>query len=58
MRDGGLRVSITSHHASEPPHIRVDDQGASAKFWLKPVRCLHHRVLGPGIAGHRFGPYS
>jgi len=37
----GFRVFITSHDAGEPPHVHVDHQDASAKFWLKPVRLAY-----------------
>ncbi|HVT03314.1 MAG TPA: DUF4160 domain-containing protein [Thermoanaerobaculia bacterium] len=41
LRHLGYRVYITSHDAGEPPHVHVDLQGASAKFWLKPVRLAY-----------------
>lgn len=41
LRMGGFRIYITSHDIGEPPHVHVDHQGSSAKFWLKPVRLAH-----------------
>ena len=38
LRQTGFRVYVTSHDANEPPHVHVDRQEASAKFWLQPVR--------------------
>jgi hypothetical protein len=38
LRSKGLRIYITSHDAGEPPHVHVDHQRSSAKFWLSPVR--------------------
>lgn len=31
------RFYFFSHEPNEPPHIHVDSERSSAKFWLKPV---------------------
>jgi len=31
-----------SHESSEPPHIHVDRDGRTAKFWLEPIRLAYN----------------
>lgn len=38
VRSGPYRFYFYSHEPSEPPHIHVDRDDASAKFWLYPVQ--------------------
>lgn len=44
LRLGPYRFYFVSHDMSEPPHIHVDRDDFSAKFWLQPV--LLARNLG------------
>ena len=37
LRSGPERVYFYSHDLSEPPHVHVDHDDKSAKFWLEPV---------------------
>jgi hypothetical protein len=37
LRSGAYRVYFYSHESSEPPHVHVDRDAASCKFWLSPV---------------------
>ena len=37
LRSGPYRVYFYSHEGSEPPHVHVDRDDRSAKFWLDPV---------------------
>jgi Domain of unknown function (DUF4160) len=37
MRSGPYRLYFYSHEPNEPPHIHVDRDDLSAKFWLEPV---------------------
>lgn len=37
LRDGPYRFYFYSHEPNEPPHIHVDRDEKSAKFWLSPV---------------------
>ena len=37
LRFGPYRFYFYSHEPSEPPHIHVDRDDLSAKFWLSPV---------------------
>ncbi len=34
---GSYRFFFYSHKPNEPPHVRVDREHFSAKFWLEPV---------------------
>jgi hypothetical protein len=34
LREGPYRVYFYSHETGEPPHVHVDRDNASAKFWL------------------------
>lgn len=51
LREGPYRVYFHSHEPNEPPHVHVDRDHRSAKFWLDPValarnRRFTHRELG------------
>jgi len=37
LRTGPYRFYFWSHELAEPPHIHVDRDDQSAKFWLDPV---------------------
>ena len=37
LRSGPYRIYFHSHEPNEPPHVHVDRDDASAKFWLGPV---------------------
>lgn len=37
LRLGPYRFYFWSHEGNEPPHIHVDRERFSAKFWLQPV---------------------
>jgi len=38
LRSGPYRVYFFSHEPGEPPHVHVDRDAFSAKFWLEPVQ--------------------
>jgi hypothetical protein len=38
LREGGYRFFFYSGDGVEPPHIHVEREGRTAKYWLKPVR--------------------
>jgi hypothetical protein len=38
LRSGPYRFYFYSHEPDEPPHIHVDRDELSAKFWLEPVQ--------------------
>ena len=37
LRDGPFRIYFFSHDIVEPPHVHVDRDDLSVKFWLDPV---------------------
>jgi hypothetical protein len=37
LRSGPYRIYFHSHEPNEPPHVHVDRDDQSAKFWLRPV---------------------
>ena len=37
LRIGSYRFYFYSHEPNEPPHVHVDKDGCSAKFWLRKV---------------------
>jgi hypothetical protein len=37
LRLGPYRLYFYSHEPNEPPHVHVDQDNSSAKFWLEPV---------------------
>ncbi len=37
VREGPYRFYFHSHEPNEPPHVHVDRDADSAKFWLTPV---------------------
>ena len=37
LRIDSYRFYFYSHESNEPPHIHVDRDNLSAKFWLKPI---------------------
>jgi hypothetical protein len=38
LRSGPYRFYFYSHEPNEPPHIHVDRDDSSVKFWLDPVQ--------------------
>ena len=37
LRTGPYRFYFYSHEPNEPPHVHVDRDAESAKFWLDPI---------------------
>ncbi len=37
LRSGPYRFYFYSHENNEPPHVHVDRDESSAKFWLEPL---------------------
>lgn len=37
LRIGPYRFYFFSHETAEPPHVHIDRENISAKFWLTPV---------------------
>jgi hypothetical protein len=40
-------VYYHSHEPNEPPHVHVDRDNQSAKFWLDPVALARNLGFGP-----------
>jgi hypothetical protein len=43
---GPCKLFFYSSEGSEPPHIHVRRERATAKFWLQPVRLARSRGFG------------
>ena len=43
LRRGPSRVCFFSDEGEEPPHVHVDRDERTAKFWLGPVRLARNR---------------
>ncbi len=48
LRSGPYRFHFYSHEPNEPPHIHVDRDDATAKFWLTPLNL----ASSLGFEGH------
>jgi len=44
---GRYRIYFYSHEPNEPPHVHVDRDDQSAKFWLNPVALARNLGFGP-----------
>ena len=47
LRSGPYRVYFFSHEPNEPPHVHVDRNELSAKFWLQPVALARNFGFSP-----------
>lgn len=47
LRSGPYRVYFYSHEPNEPPHVHVDRDNQSAKFWLNPVSLARNLGFSP-----------
>ncbi len=43
LRYQAYRLYFYSHEPNEPPHVHVDRDNLSAKFWLNPVSLAYNR---------------
>ena len=43
LRSGPYRFYFYSHEPDEPPHVHIDRDDSSAKFWLQPVSLARNR---------------
>ena len=39
LREGPYRIYFFSHETSEPPHVHVDRDDSTAKFWINRLAC-------------------
>ena len=47
LRSGPYRVYFHSHEPNEPPHVHIDRDAQSAKFWLKPIALVRNLGFNP-----------
>lgn len=47
LRIGPYRFYFYSHEPNEPPHIHVDRDRSSAKFWTEPVALARNLGFRP-----------
>ena len=47
LRTGPYRIYFVSHDMNEPPHVHVDREDLSAKFWLGPVALARNLGFAP-----------
>ena len=47
LRSGPYRVYFFSHEPNEAPHVHVDRDALSAKFWLEPVALARNLGFRP-----------
>ena len=47
LRSGPYRAYFYSHEPNEPPHVHVDRDDQSAKFWLGPVGLAFNLGFSP-----------
>ncbi len=46
LRYEAYRIYFYSHEPNEPPHVHIDRDNLSAKFWLNPVSLARNRGFG------------
>ena len=46
LREGPYRFYFYSHEPGEPPHVHIDRDDQSAKFWLSPVELARNLGFG------------
>ena len=42
LRDGPYRFYFYSHEPNEPPHIHIDRDNLTAKFWLESIELANN----------------
>jgi hypothetical protein len=47
FRSGPYRLYFHSHEPNEPPHVHVDRDDHSAKFWLRPIALARNLGFSP-----------
>jgi hypothetical protein len=47
LRIGPYRFYFYSHEPNEPPHIHIDRDDSSVKFWLEPVSLANNIGFSP-----------
>jgi hypothetical protein len=52
LLSGPYRFYFYSHEPNEPPHVNVDRDEESAKFWLQPVGLARNQGFPPKELRH------
>ena len=47
LKIGAFKFYFYSHEPNEPPHIHIDRDNYSAKFWLEPVALAKNIGFSP-----------
>ena len=47
LREGPYRFYFVSHDLNEPPHVHIDRDALSVKFWLTPVALAYNLGFPP-----------
>lgn len=47
LPSGAYRFYFFSHEPNEPPHVHVDREAFSAKFWLQPIGLARNLGFSP-----------
>ena len=47
LRVQGYQFYFYANEGSEPSHLHVDKGGATAKYWLSPIRQVYARGFSP-----------
>jgi hypothetical protein len=47
LRTGPYRFYFYSHEPHEPPHVHVDRDDLSTKFWLRPIELARNLGFSP-----------
>jgi len=47
LRIGPYRFYFYSHESNEPPHIHIDRDNQTCKFWLEPVGLARNLGFNP-----------
>jgi hypothetical protein len=47
LRVGPYRIYFYSHEPNEPPHVHIDRDDQSAKFWIGPVILARNLGFSP-----------
>jgi hypothetical protein len=47
LRTGPYRVYFYSHEPNEPPHVHIDRDDQSCKFWIEPVALSRNLGFNP-----------
>lgn len=47
LRIGPYRFYFYSHESNEPPHIHVDRDNQTCKFWLEPITLARNLGFSP-----------